>query len=218
MKPSRRCDLRQDEVNVFATQTAIDILAKRIEQAYALRQPRWYSGCSAPGVWMAAAAMLYRVHREDPSIPLDPELYVASQSVAATLPDPWAEIAQSSSARRYRRRVRRIIWTLRCELRAEIRLARRKIDRGGNIAKVLLSKNELLSPLSRFIVARKAGRDDLAERLRPEAEDQHRICPLYRQASCVLLPSAFYPVPDQDDGDDLIESMDCPVNSLYLWN
>ncbi|WP_422925144.1 hypothetical protein [Singulisphaera sp. PoT] len=203
---------------MFATQTAIESLASRIQQAYALRQPGWYSGCSAPGVWTAAATTLYRIHREDPSIPLDPELYVASQSVAATLPDPWAEIAQMSAGRRYRKQVRRIIGTLRCELRSEIRLAKKKIHRGENIAKVLLSRSEVLSPLSRFIVARKAGRDDLAERLRPEAIDQHWICPLYRQASRGLVPSAFYPVADRDDDEILLDLMTDPVDSHYLWN
>ncbi len=202
---------------MFATQTAIETLAKRIEQAYARRQPRWYSGCSAPGVWKAAAATLYRVHHEDPSIPLDPELYVAAQTVATTLPDPWGEIAQSVAGRRYRRQVRRIIWSLRCELRSEIRLAKRKIDRGENIARVLLAKSVVLSPLSRFIVAQNAGREDLAERLRPEAEDQHRICPLYRQASCALLPSHDYPVPFEDD-ETSADKTNTSVDSQFLWN
>lgn len=202
---------------MLATQEMIESLALRIERAYVLRQPVWLPACSAPGVWAAAAATLLRVHRDHPSIPLDPELYVAAQSISSSLADPWADLVQASSARRYVKRVRRIIATLRLELRYEVRRAHRRIDRGESIAAVLITKSRSLSPLGRYIVARRTGRDDLADRLRTDAANQHWMCPLYRQASLSMLSPESYPVGDLErDGpaDPLTRIEDSGVD----WN
>jgi hypothetical protein len=183
-------------VIVLPTQARIDRLAERIERAYALRQPRWIPGCSAPGVWAAAAAALYQAHFADPAIPLDPELYVAAQAEIGPHVDPWSELAQEAAVCRYRQRIEQIIATLRRELRREVRLAGRRIARGESASTVLLTRSRSLSPLGRLIAARRAGRDDLAERLKAEAAKQHRMCPLYREASRSLLAPQHYPVGD----------------------
>jgi hypothetical protein len=184
------------EVTVLATQSVIDALADRIASAYRLRRPGWHGSCSSPRVWAAAAWTLLQAHRDNPSVPIDPELFVAAQPVDTTYPDPWQELAQAGSARCYLRRVRSIIRGLRRELASEVRLAEDRIGAGQPIARVLCAKSRRLSPLGRYIVARRAGRAALADRFRDGAVAQHHACPLYRQASIGLVPAAVYPVPD----------------------
>jgi len=165
-------------VTVLATQEEIDQIGERIEKAYFLRRPRWEWTGSGSRVWSIAAARLLQTHQEDPMIPVDPEFYVAVQPIDARRADPWTELTQATAAQRFRRHVRRIIRALRCELRLEVRLAERRIRCGMTLESVVSSKSRLLSPLGCFIVAYRAGRDDLAERFRSEAEAQHCSCPL----------------------------------------
>ena len=81
----------------------MDHMAGRIEQAYGLRRPRWLRGCSTSRVWYTAALRLWESHTGDPvRVPLDPELFVASQPISAPFSDPWSELAHPESARRYR--------------------------------------------------------------------------------------------------------------------
>ncbi len=115
---------------MFATQAELESLALRIERAYALRRPQWHHGCSASRVWGTAAAILYQVHLDDAMVPLDPELFVASQPGHPSFADPWSELTQAASADRYRDSVRLIIRSLRHELRCEVRLAERRVRRG----------------------------------------------------------------------------------------
>lgn len=195
------------EVTVLATQATLDGLAERIEQAYRLRRSGWYRGCSTDRVWSTAAAILVQLHQEDPTLPIDPELYVAVQPVStpgAGFDDPWVGLTQAAAARRYRRRVREMIRELRVELRAEVRFAERRISRGEAIGKVLLSPHQRLSPLGCYIVAIRAERIDLGERFRVAAVEQHRSCPLYRAASGQLLPPDFYPVGERSADEELV--------------
>jgi len=195
------------EVTVLATQATLDGLAERIERAYRLRRSGWYRGCSTAGVWSTAAAILVQLHQEDPTLPLDPELYVAVQPVSTSgtgFDDPWVGLTQAAAARRYRRRVREMIRDLRAELRAEVRFAERRISRGEAIGKVLLSPHQRLSPLGCYIVTIRAERVDLGERFRLEAVEQHRSCPLYRAASRQLLPPDFYPVRERSPDEELV--------------
>jgi hypothetical protein len=184
-------------VTVLATQSVIDALADRIASAYRLRRPDWHGSCSSPRVWAAAAGTLLQAQRDNTWVPLDPELFVAAQSADPTYPDPWQELTQAGSARCYLRRVRSIVRGLRRELTAEVRLAEERIGAGQPIAKVLCAKSRRLSPLGRYIVARRVGRAALADRFRDGAVAQHHACPLYRHASRGLLPAAAYPVPDR---------------------
>ncbi len=185
-----------DEVHVLPSQETIIGLADRIEQAYTRRYPDWTPVLTSSGVWAAAAAGLLMLHRNVPAMPVDPELFVAVQPERAW-GDPWADLAQEGALRRYRRHVRRIIALLRDEIRDEVRAAERRVRRGSPLAAVLSDTRGRFSALGRYVIARRAGQDDLAERLRPEAERQHRSCPLYQQACRSLLPNNAYPIPRQ---------------------
>ncbi len=179
---------------MIPTQEVLDHLAGRVERAYALRRPHWWRGCSTQRVWSAAALRLWDVHAQDPlRVPLDAELFVASQPISVTFADPWTELAQPEAARRYRSRVRRIVHQLGSELGREVHRAERLIRRGGEMSAVLSLQDARLSPLSCFIVAQRAGRAELAVRFAAAAAAQDRSCPLYRSASLALIPADFYP-------------------------
>src|SRR5512135_1406754 len=95
----------------------------------------------------------------------------------------------------YRSRIRQIVRELEGELRNEVLRAEGRIRRGEAVDRILLRRSQSLSPLGCFIVARRAGRTDLADHFRAEAIGQHRSCPLYRQATILrLLPPGDYPV------------------------
>ena len=79
---------------MLPTQEMIDRLADRIERAFRLKRCNWRRGCSTPRIWSAAATILWQVHCENPEIPLDPELFVASQPIAASFGDPWASLGR----------------------------------------------------------------------------------------------------------------------------
>ncbi len=188
-----------DEVTLLPTQESIDCLADRIARAFTRRHPAWTPTRTSPGAWESAATGLLMLHRNVPAIPLDPELFVAVQP-ARRWPEPWSDLAQEGARRRYRKHVRKIISQLRSEIRDEVRLAERQIRRGSPPNSVLSATGQRLSALGRYVIARRAGLDDLAERLRPEAERQHRACPLYQHACRPLLPhDAAYPLPRQSD-------------------
>jgi hypothetical protein len=181
-------------VKVLTNYEVLDHLAGRIEVAYSLRRPLWWRGCSTTRVWYSAALRLWEAHAADPAqVPLDAELFVASQPISALFSDPWTEIAHSESIRRYRSAVRQIVQQLRVELTREVGVAERSIRRGGEIDNILGRKHARLSPLGSYILARRAGRDDLAKRYARAAASQHQSCPLYRLASVALIPADTYP-------------------------
>ena len=78
---------------MLPSQEVIDRLATRIERAFTLRSSTWYRGCSTPRVWSAGAMILLQVSMEDPEIPVDPELFVASQPIHGPFADPWNTLA-----------------------------------------------------------------------------------------------------------------------------
>jgi len=179
---------------VLPSQETLDRLADRIERAFALRRSNWYRGCSTPRVWSAAATILWEAHSEDPTIPLDPELFVASQPLTGTFADPWSSLAQPEAGHRYRQNVRRIIRRLRTELKREIRLTEDLLRQGRTLSMIIGSRNARLSPLGLYIAARRAACPDLAGRLRRGAIEQHNCCPLYRSACLAFLPAELYPM------------------------
>jgi hypothetical protein len=179
---------------VLPTHQIVDLLADRVEQAYSLRVRHWWRGCSTSRVWHAAALRLWEAHAHDPEcIPLDAELFVASQPISVPLPDPWTELTHHDSATRFRRSVKRIVRSLRAELRREVRSGERSIEQGENVEKVLSHGGRRLSALGSYILATRAGREDLAERFAAAAASQHKSCPLYRVASMALIPAELYP-------------------------
>jgi hypothetical protein len=184
-------------VTVVATQALIDVLAERIERAFRLRRPQWNGSCSTSRVWSVAATILWEAHEADPALPPDPELFVAAQPANSPYSNPWQELACDESVRWYRERVCAIIEVLRSELSAEVMLAEERISAYRSVSKVLLATSRRISPLARFIVAQRAGHHALAGRFRTDAAEQHRSCPLYRQASRELLPpGGVYPIPE----------------------
>jgi hypothetical protein len=172
----------------------IDDLAGRIERAYLLRRPGWVGTGPSSTVWTVAATRLMHLHAADPSIPVDPELFVASQPVPSGEADPWHELARPAAARRYERCVLRIVSALRRELRAEVVFGKSRVRQGESLESVLSARSLSFSPLGRFILACVCDRSDLAERFRADAQAQHRSCPLYRLACQTLLRPDAYPV------------------------
>mgnify|MGYP006876300269 CR=1 FL=1 len=205
---TRRCDERISSLDVqrfpagilsrgsnvsLTTQHEIDGLARRIRQSYHARGMEWNDGCSTMRVWTAAAQLLAQVHGEDPAIPMDPELFVASQSLRPGLGDAWGDLTSAAAGEAYRKRVRGIVRQLERELNREITHAERLIMRGRPIHEVLGGDDVRLSALGRYIVAVRAGRPDLAVLLQEGAVLQHRSCPLYRSASLAFLAAEHYP-------------------------
>jgi hypothetical protein len=179
---------------VLPTQETLDRLADRIEKAFKLRRSNWYRGCSTPRIWSAAATILWQVQAEDPTIPLDPELFVASQPLTASFADPWSSLAQPEAGHRYRLNVRRIIRRLRNELKREVRLTEELLRQGRAFSMIIGSRDARVSPLGLYIVAHRTARPDLAGRLRRGAIEQHHCCPLYRSACLAFLPAELYPM------------------------
>lgn len=176
----------------FASRHEIDRLAGRIRGACRRRGFRWHDGCSTARVWEAAALVLIQCHEDNPDVPIDPELFVASQ----TLSDPWIDLASPLAGRRYLRQVTTIVRRLRSELDREIRRAEIMIQRGRSIDEVVKGRNTKLSALGRYIIASRGLRPDLADAWNREALEQHESCPLYRSACCEFLPVEAYPVAD----------------------
>jgi hypothetical protein len=148
-----------------------------------------------------AATILWDAQDRNGEIPLDPELYVASQPVKGAFADPWACLAHPQAAERYVRRVRRIIRQLRSELKKEVDRAEEMMEHGHGLNRVLRGGDSRFSPLGLYITAHRAGRPDLAERLRHDVIEQHKCCPLYRSACRSLLPAKAYPIDDTQTVD-----------------
>jgi hypothetical protein len=201
---------------VLPTQEVIDRLADRIERAYSLRRTAWWRGCSTRRVWSEAALRLWQVHMEDPQLPLDSELYVASQPISAPLADPWTELAQPEAGRRYRSQVRRIVRRLRFELSREVRLAERMIRKGRDLESALQASNSRLSPLGCYIAAQRLGRADLVVNFAVAAADQHRSCPLYRTASLALIAAELYPTSSPAAAFEAESVIRTPKKSMIL--
>ena len=141
--------------------------------------PRWWGGCSTARVWDRAALYLWQAHVEAPeSVPLDAELYVASQDIPCRFANPWFDLARPEAISRYRSRVDQIVRHLRAELKKEIGRAERTIRQGDAIHKVLKPGSRRLSPLGCYITALRADRHDLAERFTGAASVATSILPI----------------------------------------
>jgi hypothetical protein len=147
---------------------------------------------------------LWQAHADDPALPLDSELFVASQSIVGSLGDPWSELTQPDSGRRYRSQVRRIVQRLRDELSREVKLAvRRMADPRATLE--ALAKDRRLSPLGCYIAAHRIGRPEMASRFAHAAAQQDSACPLYRAASLDLLPAHLYPLEESQPAPETAE-------------
>ncbi len=178
---------------MIPSQDVVGPLADRIERAYCRRHPQWLGLGLTPGVWVAAATRLLEAGEDDRNLPVDPELFVATQKVGRSRLDPWTELTQPRSLKNYLGAIRRIVAQLRGELRDEFRRGESRLLRGESLDQILASNDARISPLSGYILAHKAGRLDLALLARPAAENQDRACPLYRIACREMLPAHLYP-------------------------
>lgn len=180
--------------HVILSSRTVDWVSDRIEKAYSRRF------CEAPyvtwdtRVWSVAARALLEQHQKTPWLPVDPELFVASQCRAGTTADPWSDLAPPQAIRRYQSRILQIIRKLRAELKHEVRRAERAIARGDTVERLIARSDKRFSPIGKLILAHRAGRADLVETLRIRARHQHDACPLYRSACQSLLPLDCYPV------------------------
>ncbi len=183
---------------MISSQEAIDAVASRIERAYRRRFPAWLPLGLSAGVWTAAAFRLLEAAKDDPSIPVDPELYVAVQKKARLRQDPWVELTHPRSSTRYLRAIRRIARGLRAELRSELHRCERRLLQGESVDQLIASEEAKVSPLACFILAHRASRPDLSARFRAAAQGQDRACPLYRLACRPMLPAQLYPASTGD--------------------
>ncbi len=204
------------EVAVLQTPRTIELVADRIEQAYQRRRPQSLSHIGDTRVWTMAAQALLEAHRQTPWLPLDPELFVAAQTLRTRAGDPWSDLAPRPAMVRYRRRILYIVQSLRRELRTEVRRVEGLVRRGRSTESILGTSHRWLSPLGAFIAAYKLDRLDLMEGLRPGARDQHDACPLYRIACRTFLPTSAYPVIELLPGLSLTPRIGPPWPELCL--
>lgn len=174
---------------LFSRRTVED----RIRSAYLLRRPWCSAAFPRSAVWMAAASNLMSAHGRDPCLPVDPELFVASQPSRVGVADPWGDLTRPRSIERYRRRVRSIVRQLRRELLGEIRWIHRRLERGLGLDHVIRARTSALTPLGRYVTAVRCDRDDLAVQFVEDAIRQHHGSPLYREACRGLLAQELYP-------------------------
>jgi hypothetical protein len=183
-----------NEDAVIQSQRTVELVADRIERAYLRRYPDCQGFGLDGRIWWVAAGALLEAQRRLGWLPLDPELFVASQSHRLGSADPWSDLVPAEAIARYQERVTAIVRGLRRELRAELRRVQREVERGHSLEWVLRGRRRWLSPLGRYIAAYQSERTDLVDRFRSRARHQHEACPLYRHACLTFLPEWAYPV------------------------
>ncbi len=173
---------------MILTRHAIEQIESRIERAYLHHFPSWSLAGLDPRLWSAAAALLTDAHRLQPWVPVDPELFVACQIRQADASDPWRTLTHASARQRYIDSLRRIVRSLRRELRGELRRIELAARLGQPLQALLLAPSRRLSPLGRYLGALHFDRTDLAAELELEARGQFQTCALYGKALEDLVP------------------------------
>ena len=180
---------------MIPTQFHFDQLAGRIEAAYRRRHSKWVGTGLTPGVWTAAAGRLSGITAVSPNLPIDPELYVAVQNYKPFRRDPWRELTQEESARRYRSSVRKIVKQLKAELAGELDWSNQLLNTGRSIDDVITVAKSRVSAITKLALCVRHNREDLAAIVRPDAEAQQLACPLYLFACRNLMPDVTQEVP-----------------------
>lgn len=198
----------------MTTQTTIDSLADRIEQAYCRRHPSWLATGLTPGVWFAAAVRLNEVALRNEHFPVDPELYVAVQRSKSFRRDPWAELTQEGALKRYCNAIRKIVRQLKVELASELNRSHRSLENGRTLEEILAASKSRISPLTKLVLCHNLDRPDLAAVIRPAAEAQHLACPLYRLACKSLLSTPDYPIPSRT----VVNQVSGAHQHSFAWN
>lgn len=172
----------------------VNQIAARIEGAYRRSLQGSHPLCDLDdGVWVQTAQFLIVLNRENPELPLDPELYVLSQIQPEISYDLSQRLMGREAVARYRHWINRIVRNLRRELKGEIRCIRRWIKRGLALDEALNVPSHKVSPLGRYLTAYLAGRPEVAADYLLACAAQHDSCPLYRQAFLAFAPSQAYP-------------------------
>jgi hypothetical protein len=203
---------------VLITSHAIEKLAARIEQAYQRRRSQTLVSEPDPRLWEVAARALAEAHRKYPWLPVDPELFIASQPPLYLLGDPWQQLAPAHSVKRYRQRVVQMVRGLRRELVGEVKRLEKRIQSGYPLESVLQWRTRRVSDLARYVAAHRAGRPELAESFRMGVQDQHEGCPLYRLACRGMIDPDQYPVLDLLPGLILRRRIGPPAHQVLVWN
>lgn len=166
-------------------------IAIRLESAFSKFHPvsRVRSEIS-PDYWIRSAVALLAANRSEPMIPIDPELYVASQFENGERAIP-EEVEDAVS--RYKSSVLRTICKLRQELSEELKWLTSASRRGHSVERLIRTHSRRITPLSLYIHAQRMNREDLADRLIGQVLEQHEHCPLYRAASSQWLEDNRYP-------------------------
>ena len=125
-------------------------------------------------------------------VPLDAELFVASQPIAVPFADPWSELTQPESARRYRSTLRRIVRRLRGELKREVGRAERLIAaRPRHLRSAQADGRDFCPGVFHRGRASRAGRSRGSLRRGRWRSAPHLSA--LREASLALLPTDLYP-------------------------
>jgi hypothetical protein len=143
-----------------------------------------------PDYWIRSAVALLALNRHETHIPIDPELFVASQYErgALTIPDDVED-----AVARYKTSVMRTICKLKQELSEELKWLTSASRRGLSVERLIRTHSRKITPLSLYIHAQRMNRDDLADGLISQVLEQHEHCPLYRAASAQWLEEGRYP-------------------------
>lgn len=188
------------EATVLKTSRVVEDVANRIERAYLHRRPEWGASSLDRRLWVSAASVLIHAHTTAIGVPLDPELFVASQIRPGLASDPWLDLTHRVASVRYLTRIRQIVRSLRRELSEEIRWAEANLTKGAALEVVLFAESRRMTPLSRFLTATRKERPDLADHFREDSLEQHEACPLYRLAAQEFIANEAYPAASWDVG------------------
>lgn len=166
-------------------------IAIRLESAFTKFLP--VSGARSelgPDHWIRSAVALVGANMSDPQIPVDPELYIASQFGIGEFSMP---LDVDEAVERYKSSVLRTICKLREELTEELKWLTSASRRGLSVERLIRTHSRRITPLSLYIHAQRMNREDLADGLISQVLEQHEHCPLYRAASTQWLEEGRYP-------------------------
>ncbi len=144
----------------------------------------------SPDYWIRSAVALVAANKLEPLIPIDPELFIASQfdNGESSVPEDV-----EGAVARYKSSVMRTICKLRQELSEELKWLTSASRRGMSVERLIRTHSRKITPLSLYIHAQRMNRDDLADGLISQVLEQHEHCPLYRAASIQWLEDGRYP-------------------------
>ena len=177
---------------MIRTSRELGKIVQRLETAFQVRYPQFTRVAIDSRLWEILVVDLLEAHRKSRWLPIDPELFIACQTARENLLDPWSQLSPTVAIRAYCVQVRKIIRSLRAELRKELRTLARA-DRSGTLSKIYEHESRSVSSLAKHLYAIREELVGYAEKYRLPAYRQHLGCPLYAEAAKPLLPGSVYP-------------------------